>query len=59
MQEVCITSGNQQVSVGFKEVPVLGPSEWWFEFWREYRIRDQERAATLSRPEGTQLEIFK
>jgi hypothetical protein len=30
----------------------LGPSEWWFQFWRDIRTRDQELAARLSRPKG-------
>jgi len=31
----------------------LGPSKWWYEFWRDIRLRDLERAATVDGPKGT------
>ena len=34
------------------ELGELGPSEWWFEFWRDTRTRDQKRAASLNKPKG-------
>ena len=50
LQEVCMSDG---ISIGFMEFQVLGPSEWWYEFWRDIRLRDLERAATVDGPKGT------
>jgi hypothetical protein len=50
LQEVCLSDG---ISIGFMEFQVLGPSEWWYEFWRDIRLRDLERAATVDGPKGT------
>jgi len=55
LQEVCTNPDapkGRRVWV-VREVPVLGPSEWWYEFWRDIRLRDLECAATVDGPKGT------